>query len=116
VGGVREAGDVGADLRQQHLRRAAADARDGVQALEEGGVGPEPGGDLGAHAPDRLLQGVDVGQLWADDLRLEIVGPDVPTTETPLPTGPVRERTHATLAIGRVLETPHNLDYDFPGR
>jgi hypothetical protein len=61
-----------------------------------------------------LLQGR--GQLWADDLRLERVGADVPATETPLPAGPVRVWTDATMAVGRILEAPHNLDFDFVRR
>src|SRR5438270_5629289 len=61
--GAREAAQVGADLREQHLGGDPPDARDGVQALNGRLQRAQALRDLGAHLLERLVQKVDVRQL-----------------------------------------------------
>ena len=54
---------VGADLRDQHLRRPSADPGNGRQPLQRVLNRAQPLGDLRTHLRDAGIQEVDVGQL-----------------------------------------------------
>ena len=62
-----KAAHVGPNLGQNDFRQASLDARDRFQALEQGFKRVHALGNLIAHAHNRFIQGVDLGEVFTDE-------------------------------------------------